>query len=175
MLKSHFHTLTLSYSFNLSFTHTKHAEQLLFSCLCSNVAVYRWKCRWFFFDKTFSSTLSSIFPFIELVPSEKSQAELMVPCSTHWWQVINLGWQLASELTCGKLDLASCQLAVSLLTCWQLATCKIGLALCNLQAWIGHWIQTDILEQETKKNGPTCYNPRTPNRATSRKSIQFIF
>ena len=27
-----------------------HAEQFLFSCLCSNVAVYGWKCQWFFFD-----------------------------------------------------------------------------------------------------------------------------
>ena len=27
-----------------------HAEQFLFSCLCSNVAVYGWKRQWFFFD-----------------------------------------------------------------------------------------------------------------------------
>ena len=26
-----------------------HAEQLLFSCLCWKVAVYSWKCQWFFF------------------------------------------------------------------------------------------------------------------------------
>ena len=32
-----------------------HAEQFLFSCLCSNVAVYGWKRQWFFFD---TSTLS---------------------------------------------------------------------------------------------------------------------
>ena len=33
-----------------------HAEQLLFSCLCSNVAVYGWKLQWFFGD--LSSTLT---------------------------------------------------------------------------------------------------------------------
>ena len=27
-----------------------HAEQFLFSCLCSNVDVYGWKWQWFFFD-----------------------------------------------------------------------------------------------------------------------------
>ena len=27
-----------------------HAEQLLFSCLGSKVAVYSWKCQWFFLD-----------------------------------------------------------------------------------------------------------------------------
>ena len=32
-------TLTLSHSFNLSFTHSRHAEQLLFSCLCSKVTL----------------------------------------------------------------------------------------------------------------------------------------
>ena len=32
--------LTLSHSFNLSFTHSRHTEQLLFSCLCSKVAVF---------------------------------------------------------------------------------------------------------------------------------------
>ena len=34
-----------------------HAEQLLFSCLCSNFAVYGWKVQWLFFDTT-SSTLA---------------------------------------------------------------------------------------------------------------------
>ena len=29
-----------------------HAEQFLFSCLCSNVAVYGCKCQWVFFDTT---------------------------------------------------------------------------------------------------------------------------
>ena len=52
MLKSHSHALTLthslslslSHSFNLSFNHYRHAEQVLFSCLCSNVTLYRRKC-----------------------------------------------------------------------------------------------------------------------------------
>ena len=47
MLKSHSHTLTLSrshsltlsHSFTLSFTHSQHAEQLLFSCLCSKITL----------------------------------------------------------------------------------------------------------------------------------------
>ena len=36
---SHSHTLTLSHSLILSFTLSRHAEQLLFSCLCSKVTV----------------------------------------------------------------------------------------------------------------------------------------
>ena len=28
----------------------RHAEQFLFSCLCSNVAVYGWKRQWFFYS-----------------------------------------------------------------------------------------------------------------------------
>ena len=44
--------LLLSHSFNLSFTHSQHAEQLLFSCLCSNVALYRWKCQCFFWPSS---------------------------------------------------------------------------------------------------------------------------
>ena len=46
-----FHVYTqnsLSHSFTLSFTHSWHAEQLLFSCLCSKVSVYRWKWQCFF-------------------------------------------------------------------------------------------------------------------------------
>ena len=34
------HSFYISHSFNLSFTHSRHAEQLLFSCLCSKVTVY---------------------------------------------------------------------------------------------------------------------------------------
>ena len=56
MLKSHSltlalslsHTLSLSHSFNVSFNHSRHAEQVLFSCLGSKVAVYRRKLQWFF-------------------------------------------------------------------------------------------------------------------------------
>ena len=46
MLKSH--SLTLSHSHNLShsFTLSRHAEQLLFSCLCSKIAVYCRKLQW---------------------------------------------------------------------------------------------------------------------------------
>ena len=40
---------SLSHSFDLSFTHSQHAEQLLFSCPCSKVAVDRWKCQCFSF------------------------------------------------------------------------------------------------------------------------------
>ena len=36
--------------FNLSFTHSRHAEQVLFSSLCSKVAVYSRKMQWFVFD-----------------------------------------------------------------------------------------------------------------------------
>ena len=43
MLKSHSHTLSLSHSFNLSFNHSRHAEQVLFSSLCWKLTVYCWK------------------------------------------------------------------------------------------------------------------------------------
>ena len=33
------HNLSISHSINLSFTHSQHAEQLLFSCLCSKVTL----------------------------------------------------------------------------------------------------------------------------------------
>ena len=39
MLKSHYHILSLSHSINVSFTNSRHAEQLLFSCLCSKLTV----------------------------------------------------------------------------------------------------------------------------------------
>ena len=38
-----------------------HAEQLLFSCLCSKVSVYRSKCQCFFFDIIILSTLPCYF------------------------------------------------------------------------------------------------------------------
>ena len=50
MLKSHSHALSLSHSFNLSFNHSWHAEQVLFSSLCSKFAVYRWKLQCIFWD-----------------------------------------------------------------------------------------------------------------------------
>ena len=37
--QEHSLTLTRSHSFTLSFTHSRHAEQLLFSCLCSKVTL----------------------------------------------------------------------------------------------------------------------------------------
>ena len=40
---------SLSHSVNLSFTHSRHAEQVLFSSLCSKVAVNRRKLQWVFF------------------------------------------------------------------------------------------------------------------------------
>ena len=42
--------LTLSHSFNLSFTHSRHAEQVLFSCLASKVTVYCRKLQCFLWD-----------------------------------------------------------------------------------------------------------------------------
>ena len=64
MLKSHSHTLTLtlslshtlslSNSLNLSFNHSWHAEQVLFSCLGSKVAVYSRKLQWFFWTSSSS-------------------------------------------------------------------------------------------------------------------------
>ena len=35
-----------------------HAEQFLFSCLCSNVAVYGWKWQWLFLDHSSHITLA---------------------------------------------------------------------------------------------------------------------
>ena len=49
---------SLSHSFNLSFTHSRHAEQVLFSCLGSKVAVYSRKLQCFFFDHIIIITLS---------------------------------------------------------------------------------------------------------------------
>ena len=49
-----------AHSFNLSFTHSRHAEQLMDSCLCSKVSVYRSKCQ-FFFDILLLITLSCDF------------------------------------------------------------------------------------------------------------------
>ena len=46
---SHSHSFSLSHSFNLSFNHSRHAEQLLFSCLSSKVTLYRWKWQCFLY------------------------------------------------------------------------------------------------------------------------------
>ena len=62
------HSLSLSHSLNLSFNHSWHAEQVLFSCLGSKVAVYCRKLQWSFF--TSSSPPSPVsLGVIELVPS----------------------------------------------------------------------------------------------------------
>ena len=57
---SHSHSLNVSLShahcFTLSFTHSPHAEQLLFSCLCSKVTVYRRKLQCFFWTSASSSS-----------------------------------------------------------------------------------------------------------------------
>ena len=43
-------SLSLSHSHTLSFNHSRHAEQVLYSSLCSKVAVYSRKLQCFFFD-----------------------------------------------------------------------------------------------------------------------------
>ena len=53
----HVYALTFSHSFNLSFTHSRHAEQLLFSSLCSKLAVYRRKLQCFFFDLSITRSI----------------------------------------------------------------------------------------------------------------------
>ena len=60
---------------------------------------------------------------------KKSRAELMVPCSTHYWQLANLNWQLASKLH-GNF-LATCQLEVATCQQLELATCQLELATCQ--------------------------------------------
>ena len=55
------HTFTLSHSLNLSFNHSRHAEQLLFSCLSSKLTVYSRKCQCFFFDSSRTITLPCEF------------------------------------------------------------------------------------------------------------------
>ena len=67
---SHFHTLALSHSFNLSLNHSRHAEQVLFSSLCSKVVVYSRKLQCFFFTSSSSAPPSPVsLEVIELVPS----------------------------------------------------------------------------------------------------------
>jgi len=75
--QEHSLTLTLFYSFTLSFTHYRratcwttlvfmsmlqnhshtftlsHSHERLFACLCSTVTLYRWKWQWLYLDKTF--------------------------------------------------------------------------------------------------------------------------
>ena len=65
--KSHSHTLSLSNCHTLSFTLSRHAEQLLFSCLGSIVTVYS---RLYVFLTSTSSTSPSpvTLDVIELVP-----------------------------------------------------------------------------------------------------------
>ena len=58
MLKTYSHTFSLSHSFNLSFNHSRHAEQVLFSSLCSKLAVYRRKLQCFFSDLHHHTTLT---------------------------------------------------------------------------------------------------------------------
>ena len=52
---THSLSLSLSNSFNLSFNHSRYAQQVLFSSLCSKVAVYSRKLQWIFFDHTHST------------------------------------------------------------------------------------------------------------------------
>ena len=55
----HSHSFSLSHSFILSFNHSRHAKQVLFSSLCWKLAVYCWKLQCFFLDS--HSTLSCYF------------------------------------------------------------------------------------------------------------------
>ena len=57
---------SLSHSFNLSFNHSRHAEQVLFSCLGSNVAFYSRKLQCFFGHQPHQPVS---LEFMELVPS----------------------------------------------------------------------------------------------------------
>ena len=66
---SHSHSFSLSHYFNLSFNHSWHAEQVLFSSLCSKVAVYSRKMQCFFLTSSTSSPSPVTLDVIELVPS----------------------------------------------------------------------------------------------------------
>ena len=58
-------SLTLSHSFNLSFTHSRHAEQLLFSCLCSKLSVYSRKLQLSFCDDWFDNGNEPYFKYLD--------------------------------------------------------------------------------------------------------------
>ena len=89
--QEHFLTLTCSQSFTLSFNHSRqcwttfvlmsmlkvtlsfnhswHAEQLLFSCLCSKFAVFGKNCNGYFLTSSSSPPSPVSLDVIELVPS----------------------------------------------------------------------------------------------------------
>ena len=56
-------------TFTLSFTPSRHAEQLLFSCLCSSLSVYSRKLQYFFWTSSSPSPYPVSLEFIELIPS----------------------------------------------------------------------------------------------------------
>merc|ERR1719402_421615 len=80
---SHSGTLTLSHShvshyLALSSTRSRHAEQLLFSCLCSNVTVYSRKLQCFFLD-----LILTLSPDIRV---HRAGSQLKIPQSTEQTQ-----------------------------------------------------------------------------------------
>ena len=94
MLKSHSltFTLSLSHSFTLLFTHSRHAEQLLFSCLCSKVTVYS-RGEWVLIDSANrpNEQLVSQDPF----KSDGSQGRTS-PEGEPWREELGLIWPRSS-------------------------------------------------------------------------------
>ena len=74
--KSH----SLSHSFNLSFTHSRHAEQLLFSSLCSKVTVYCRKLLCFFGTSSSIPTDSHVVATTTLVSIRRANCVCCSSC-----------------------------------------------------------------------------------------------
>ena len=84
---SHSHSFSLSHSFNLSFNHSRHAEQVLFSCLGSKVTVYSRKLQWFFLDLTLT-TLITLSPDIRVHRAGSQLKSIAIFSNKQWvWSI----------------------------------------------------------------------------------------
>ena len=91
-------------------THCRHAEQLLFSCLCSKVTLYRWKCQWFLLDHLILITLSSKLTGEGDEEEEVKKALTFSPISSDFW---GRGWHgiVDTEIICMPCQFVTCCLA----------------------------------------------------------------
>ena len=87
---SHSRTLTLSHSLIISFNHSRHAEQVLFWSLCSEVTVYSRKLQCFFLDTSHSHTLSCYFRSHRAGSQLKTPGFLVHPLVTILWTKMDI-------------------------------------------------------------------------------------
>ena len=103
----------------ISLSHYRHAEQVLFSSLCSKVAVYRRKLQWFFFDIILLITLTCYFRCHRAGSQLKMHTKIIIAACKCWaW----IHWRIGETKSRKNLQLK----------CWNIKTIeKCSILICR--------------------------------------------